>query len=1107
MKKTKQLLSFLLALVMILGTLTAFPIAASAEPWDGETKAKPAGSGTKEDPFRVATAENLAWISYMTANRNEANREFNTGFATYDVFKGMYFVQTADIDLGGKTFTPIGTTQAASKANRISFAGSYDGRSYKISNAIITPSKSVSTLTYATFMEKGYQAGGLFGVLDENATISNINACNIKVGTLDTSKKSYATAYTTLVAGVIAGTCNGAAKIINCTTDADCAAYGAYAAGGIMGASEGGVEISECVNNATVSGDKATGGILGIAYNATVSYCVNNGTVQHFTTNRWSGVGGIIGSPAGSAENLSVFVKYCINSATAKVGSTSLQAADSGSNRVAIGGIMGNDAANASCNIVYKYCYNLQEHFTSNFVNNGNSSADLLTACAGIAGYSKDNTGSGARTFENCFSVACDYTNDRYGTKEMIDCDYNPQRESYNPSPYSGLLCAALNDTQITWALGDPIEPFATCKYRLTDNDLAQDAEYQSILDVVAVNAAYAKAPRYVGVQETLAKDESYALRFIMTAASTEYYEMGIEVIATYGDDQTATYTLKADKYYDGLTGTKNGAVVEYTAEQFGGAKLMALTQKIDLATMGAVAYTVTPYFVETAGGETAYGRSWTVLYTAEGSFVSQRIVEVVEEDMTSQFTFVYPLTSANAAVYPIVTLQNYIYTLKGILLKRKSSSSTKKDAYEIVSKEVVGMETGSFELRVENNRLYILASDPFGFVAAASHLTSKTFPTGSIVLNDSCNATGKYNREMLAEKSGSNRVMLHNAWGRDGTNTYFNSVTAYQYELALVMAYSPDVVGLNEFWNGWKSSGFTAAMEQNGYVYVKPEDDQGKDPGLGNVLYYNAETTEYIEGSCKYMSYGKVYKTTDDDGDGIGQLQKWPDGSSAGRYYDPNQFDPAKSAIVATFKNKQTGEIYSVCCTHLESNGPVDPQVAPMGNPVRWEQMEQLIPFLKDYQAEFGAPLMMGGDLNSADSYKAGTYSAAGGSYTVDENTKVTHHTGEEICVLKSVCDMMIAAGFTNARNNTTDTALNNSCNGYPIWSNALMAYVSYVGLVTGVDTTGYAGSIDHIYVLDGETDKEIEELVYRNIAMELSLMTSDHKPVMLDFNVKDAQ
>lgn len=1104
MKTTNKLLSLVLALVMVLGTVIAVPFTVSAEAWDGTTVTKPEGKGTKDEPYLIATAENLAWVSYMTQNYVE----LKAGYASYDVFKGVYFVQTADIDLGGKDFTPIGTMQSSAKAKRNAFAGHYDGRSYQISNAVINPTNKVSSMIYATFMENGYKPAGLFGVLDENATVCNVNACNIKVGKLDTTKKSASGAYTVLAAGVIAGTTYGAATIVNCTTDADCEAYGAYAAGGIIGMSEGGLEISECVNNATVSSDKGTGGIIGMAYNANISYCVNNGTVHHFTFTRWSGVGGIFGTPFNHVNCKTVMVSYCVNTADANVGSTSMQVSGSGSNRVAVGGIVGNDGGNGSANVVYKYCYNLQEHFTSKFVNNGNSDGNILTAAAGIAGYAKDNQSTGARTFEYCYTVACDYTNDKYGTKETFDCNYNPQGGKYNTSAYSGLLCAALNDTQITWAMGDPVTPFATCQYGVTADELAADTSYQSVLEVTAANATYATAPRYAGVQETSARDNTYALRFIVSTKRTDYFEAGVKVVASYGDSQTAEYTVKADKYYQTLTGMKNGSLIEYKAEDFGGTHLMALTQSIDLVAMGAVSYTVTPYFIETEGADPAYGRTWTVLYENTGAFKSQSIVELVKEDNTAQYTLVYPLTSANAAVYPIVTLQNHVYNMKGLLLKRKTTESSKADAYEIVAKEVPTMATGAYELKAENNRLYVLAADAFGFVAAADHLVAKTFVSGSIAVDESCNAKGAYTREMLAKKAGDNRVMLHNAWGRDGTSTYFNSVTSYQYELALIMAYSPDVVGLNEFWNGWRSSGFTQAMEQNGYIYVTPTNDEGKDPKLTNVLYYNSETTEYIEGSCKWISHGQNYKATDEDGDGIGQLQKWPeDSATPGKYLNETLFDAGRSAVVATFKNKQTGDIYSVCCTHLISNGSVDPQVGPMGNPVRWEEMERLIPFLKAYQAEFGAPLMMGGDLNSADSYNPGTYSALGGSITVDETTKVTHHTGEDICILKSVCDMMIEAGFTNARNNTNDTALNGSCNGYPIWSDKLMAYVSYNGIPTGGDTTGYASSIDHMYVLDSDTEFEIEELIYRNIAMEMSLMTSDHKPVMLDFNLKTAE
>ena len=1102
MQATKKLLSFVLALVMVLGAVVAVPFTVGAEAWDGTTVTKPEGKGTKEEPYLIASAANLAWISQMTENYRDANDALKTSFTSDQVFADTYFVQTADIDLGGKDFTPIGTTQATSESKRNAFAGHYDGRSYKISNAVIKVTSKVTSVDYGTIMTSGYKATGLFGVLDRNAVVCNINACNIKAGTLDQSQKSAVKAYNALVSGVIAGTTFGAATIVNCTTDADCEAYGAYAAGGIMGMSENGASITECVNNATVSGNLSSGGIIGYGHGASISYCINNGAVIHFTFSRWSGSGGIIGAPISVSANTSCSISYCINTADAKVGAISGQAGGSGSNRVAVGGIVGNDNASASTVMVYSYCYNLQEKFDISFYDNGNTASNCLVGFGGIAGYARDGAGGGTRTMQNCYTVAAEYTENDFGTKKVYAGNFNPQANgnagAINTAPYAGLMCAALSDAQVTGGWGDINTVFSTCKYGVTANELTADTTYQSILELAAVNAAYAKAPKYVGVQETSARGDAYALRFIVATKRTDYFEAGVKVVATYGEAQTAEYTIKADKYYQTLTGMKNGSLIEYKAEDFGGTHLMALTQKIDLATMGAVSYTVTPYFIETEGGETAYGRTWTILYDATGVFNSQSIMEVIEEDDTDLFTLVYPLISANAAVYPIITLQNHIYGKSGILLARKTRSSSKTDAYEIVSKEVEGMATGAYELKVENNRLYILASDAFGFIGAANHLIQKTFMSGKIALSDACNAKGTYGREMLAEKAGEVRVILQNAWFRDNSGALFNTPTSYQYQLSLVMTYMPDVIGLNEFQPGWRGSGFTAAMEQQGYIEVKPKNASGQEVNTYNPIFYNKETTEYVEGSCRYLSYGS-FQSTDTDEDGIREPVLRTEGEFAGRYWD-NSDNRGSTAVVATFKNKETGEYYSVCCTHLESNTLVDPQVAPLGNPLRWEQVEKLIPFLNAYQQQYGAPVIMGGDMNSNNGiYKPGTYSALGGSIEIPEDMTFKYHTGEEINIRISAMKMLEDAGYVNCATQTTNTSQHGSCNGYPNWSDALGAYVSYNCNLA--DTSGDNNSIDHIYALDLEN--KVEELVYRTLTLETILCSSDHKPVMLDFNL----
>jgi len=1132
MKKTR-LLSLLLALFLIVGTLASLPIFAVSDASLPEGLELPAGQGTKDHPFLIANKGNLLWLSYMTRNYQEANESLKTAFSSHEVFKDVYFVQTADIDLGGESFTPIGFTQAKSESKRNAFAGHYDGRHYKISNATILESAKLGSIEYGTFMERGYHPGGIFGVLAAGASVSNVNACNIKVGTFNNTKKTVSSAFNLTVAGVIAGSTYGNATIEGCTTDKQCEVYAAYAAGGILGMPETSATVSRCINAATVAADSATGGIVGFGYNTTVSYCLNKGTLEHYTFTRWSGVGGIMGAPLNVSANTYNAIYHCVNAADAKVGATTMQVSGSGNNRVAVGGIIGNDNFSSNASMAYSHCYNLQNNFEIAYVANGNEGANnQLTALGGIAGYVRITAGAGSRDFNQCYSVKINYTNNEYGTKKSFEADFNPLNNVKNAAIQAGLVCGVLSETQIANGFGVPAtEAFATCDYGITATAIAEKEDYKEILAIIRLVEDYSIAPKYVGVQETLVKTaDGYAVRFLVGIDGSDYYKAGLKVVASFGDGQTETFTLLADKYFDTVVGKANDKIVPYSAASLGANKIMPLALPIDLATYGAVTYSVTPFSAKAAGDATVEGRTWTVRYDADGFFAGQQIVEeAAVADNTALYSIVYPADSVRAAVYPAVALQYQVYAMRNIELPLVNEQSEDPDAYEIVIREDPTMEAGSYHMKVEGNRLIVTSADMFGHIAAANRLSKRMFVSGTIRLDETLDCEGVYEREILGKKTTDNRVIFQNVWFRHYTYQ-FDSVTSYQYQLALVVEYQPDVIGFNEFQEGWRACGFIEAMEEIGYVEAKPAKNGEPVNNMGDPIFYNTNTTELIEGSSRYCSYGN-YKTTDTDGDGCGEAIRHNTGEFAGRYYNDADYR-WMSANVSSFRNKTTGDEYSVCCTHLESNTNVDPKLAPLGNALRMEQVEKLIPFLRDYQAEFGHTVLLGGDYNSADSYdyKKNGYSAKGdtnpwyfdwadkrnnhaGGYIEDPKDKKENvdaalttypwHDGTKKEYLWGACDELRANGFFNCREETTDTAHNNSCNGYPTWNDDLKAFVGFsASLSDSASNSAYAGSIDHIYAREA-TEGELETVRYRNLSPETILSSSDHKPVLIDFNL----
>lgn len=197
-----------------------------------------AGSGTESDPYQISNASHLRMLAEYINTSDDNGQNFYAKQA-YELTKDAYFIQTADIDLEGKTWIPIGLYDD----NRHYFSGHYNGNYHSIKNLICS-----SDNDYV----------GFFGRLGENGTdytdkcvISNLS---------------------------IYGTVTGANA--NCT-------------GGIAGELCSGATVTNCSFTGDVSGKNNVGGIAGMTYNSgNIHNCYHNGTVN--ASNTWAG--GVIGS-------------------------------------------------------------------------------------------------------------------------------------------------------------------------------------------------------------------------------------------------------------------------------------------------------------------------------------------------------------------------------------------------------------------------------------------------------------------------------------------------------------------------------------------------------------------------------------------------------------------------------------------------------------------------------------------------------------------------------------------------------------------------------------------------------------------------------------------
>ncbi len=172
-----------------------------------------AGDGSESNPYQIKTARQLSLLAY-NVNTNATSSEYST----------KYYKLVADIDLSGKAWTPIGTTNGKTS---IFFSGNFDGNGYSIKN-LTNNGKSneelglfSDSLSSVKCMAATY---GLFG-FTQNATISNITIKAANIDGKDFFKE----------AGIIIGTATGSLVMTNCSVDNDSIIYGTSKIGGLVG--------------------------------------------------------------------------------------------------------------------------------------------------------------------------------------------------------------------------------------------------------------------------------------------------------------------------------------------------------------------------------------------------------------------------------------------------------------------------------------------------------------------------------------------------------------------------------------------------------------------------------------------------------------------------------------------------------------------------------------------------------------------------------------------------------------------------------------------------------------------------------------------------------
>ena len=235
------------------------------------TPGRSGGTGTFDDPYIVASAEELAEIATRVNSGTEASGVIfpngNPGYAD------QYFLLDKDLDLSDYTpWMPI------SIPGEKIFFGHFDGGDHIITHlttefsttnnnqglfSVIGANASISNLSIKDSHITGeIYTGAFVGAAGENSVISNCH--------------NYSDIYTTFYyTGGIAGASWG--TIENCTNCGNIYSEMDFI-GGIVGDFYG--TLTGCINTGHVSGTTSVGGTIGYSANATINHNVNAGNIH-----------------------------------------------------------------------------------------------------------------------------------------------------------------------------------------------------------------------------------------------------------------------------------------------------------------------------------------------------------------------------------------------------------------------------------------------------------------------------------------------------------------------------------------------------------------------------------------------------------------------------------------------------------------------------------------------------------------------------------------------------------------------------------------------------------------------------------------------------------
>lgn len=579
--------------------------AANKDAWDGTSAKQPSGSGTETDPYKIGTAAELSWL------RDTVNANTDSTYSHHAVL-------TADIDLGYRPWTPIGTNKV--NAYQGGFRCTLDGNGHTISGLSVTApiegrtGYTSTTCGYAGLF--GYTSSAVIKDLTVEGEIALTDATTVYVGgiagsfhgTMENcvSRVHISVALTgsyrnSSAVGGLVGRLRGTA-LTGCRFEGAAQVnsgagtnYLEGGLGGIAGVCDSSAALTRCVNTGAVTADKATGvgGILGRTDGGTITLmeCSNSGHISNDTAAVLSsgekpkgGTGGILG--VGKSGNVSI--SLCYNTGT--VSGTTI-----------VGGILGGEAgdygtsiSNGNPSLTVENCYN------AGLLDVG-SRTDRIGSLVGfpIAGQYRDGLyvlGSSSRQAKGWFSSQgeCITVLDTLTaaainrTGDMVDSI--AQLNSGCP-----LFMWQLEETASRSAVIAYLRSYYTDNVRAAATPAQRDAlETQLTGTEAAINAPSSKAPAIVEAYETMlsamnadtlvqaAKDEAKAeLNRLKEDSAKTYPAIKDKLKALLDDRLAALDKCKTGAEVQSCVDAFAAGVVDLLIDDAAGARLKELETKL----------------------------------------------------------------------------------------------------------------------------------------------------------------------------------------------------------------------------------------------------------------------------------------------------------------------------------------------------------------------------------------------------------------------------------------------------------------------------------------------------------------------------------------------